>query len=461
MDLDGLVTGSEDRAAFGTIHLAIQPGAHVLAFPRSPAIRASIGLVLGTIAGFAISMSSSHALRLAAAALEPLGIIWVNAIRMTVIPLVVSLLVATIASEHDLAAVGRLGARAMAVFVALLSGVALIGLLAAPPLYALFQPTLHAGSAYAAATVERTGAPTAALPGFGSWLAGLVPANPLSAAAQGAMLPVVVFAILLGAAMSRVASPMREAGAGFFRGVADAMLVIVGWILAVAPVGVFALALTLTLKLGLSVAGAIGFYLLVHVGLVVVAGALLYLLVAAVGGVPVSSFARATAPAQLVAVATRSSVAALPAMIDGAERTLRLPIAITSFVLPFGVSIFRLNQGITWIVSALFVGELYGVHLGWSKLALLAVASVAMSFSVPGIPSGALFMIAPFFVAVGLPADGIGILIALDVIPDLFKTSLNVTGHMTATVLLARHTEPAPGVIAPPVSVEARAPAYR
>lgn len=408
-------------------------------------------------------MSSSHVLRVAAGVIEPLGVIWVNAIRMTVIPLVVSLLVATIASERDLAAVGRLGARAVAIFVALLIGVAVIGLVAAPPLYDLFRPTLHAGAANAITALESTGAPSAAIPGFASWVAGLVPSNPLSAAAQGAMLPVVVFAILLGAAMSRVASPFREAGAEFFRGVADAMLVIVGWILAVAPIGVFALALTLTLRLGLSVAGAIGFYLLVHVGLVVVAGALLYVVVAVAGGVGIAAFAHATAPAQLVAVATRSSVAALPAMIDGAERELRLPTAVTSFALPFGVSIFRLNQGITWIVSALFIGELYGVHLGWSKLALLAVASVVMSFSVPGIPSGALFMIAPFFVSVGLPADGIGILIALDVIPDIFKTSLNVTGHMTATVLLARYAEPAPtpGVTAPPASVEERTPVYR
>jgi proton glutamate symport protein len=143
-------------------------------------------------------------------------------------------------------------------------------------------------------------------------------------------------------------------------------------------------------------------------------------------------------PAQIVAVGTRSSVAALPAMIDGAERVLGLPAQVTSFALPFGVSVFRLNQGVSWIVAALFVGKLYGVHLSISQIGLLAVASVAMSFSVPGIPSGGIFVAAPFFVIVGLPIEGIGILIALDVIPDLFKTSLNVTGQMTATSLLAR-----------------------
>jgi Na+/H+-dicarboxylate symporter len=194
--------------------------------------------------------------------------------------------------------------------------------------------------------------------------------------------------------------------------------------------------------------------------LLTVAGALLYVVVRTAGAVPLRRFARAVLPAQVIAVSTRSSVAALPAMLESAERVLHLPPSVTGFVLPFGVAVFRINQGITWVVSALFIGKLYGVHLAWSQLALFAATSVAMSFSVPGIPSAALFMIAPFFPMVGLPVEGVGILIGLDVIPDLFKTSLNVTGHMAATVLLAREQE-TPGVAAPALPVEARLPAYR
>ena len=132
-------------------------------------------------------------------------------------------------------------------------------------------------------------------------------------------------------------------------------------------------------------------------------------------------------------------MAALPAMIDGAERVLHLPTEVTSFALPFGVSIFRLNQGVSWVITALFVGALYGVHLTAGQVAILAATSVPVSFSAPGIPSGGLFVVAPFFVSAGLPVEGIGILIALDAIPDLFKTLINVTGHMTATVLLSRN----------------------
>ena len=125
-------------------------------------------------------------------------------------------------------------------------------------------------------------------------------------------------------------------------------------------------------------------------------------------------------------------------MIEGADRVLALPPHITSFALPFGVSLLRANTGVSWVVSALFIGKLYGVPLTFSQVLIVAVTSLAMSFSVPGIPSGGLFIVAPLFMAVGLPIEGVGILIALDSIPDIFKTLVNVTGHMTATTLLAR-----------------------
>jgi Na+/H+-dicarboxylate symporter len=355
---------------------------------------------------------------------------------MTIIPLVVSLLIATIAREKDLGAVGRLGGRAIAIFVALLSGIALIGVIAGPPLFSLIEidgasaATLRAASTTSTATVQ--------LPTFSSWLVSLVPANPVKAAADGAMLPLIVFAVLFAAALARTSPELRLSGTEFFRAMADAMLVIVGWVLSLAPVGVFALAVTLAIRVGAGVAGAVALFIVIHCGLLAVAGLLLYLVVRIGAGIPIRRFAKAVLPAQIVAFSTRSSVAALPAMIDGADRILQLPAHITSFALPFGVSLLRANTGISWVVSAIFIGKLYGVHLPLSQVVLVAVTSIAMSFSVPGIPSGGLFIIAPLFMAIGLPIEGVGILIALDSIPDIFKTMVNVTGHMTATALLAR-----------------------
>jgi Na+/H+-dicarboxylate symporter len=221
-------------------------------------------------------------------------------------------------------------------------------------------------------------------------------------------------------------------------GLADAMLVIVQWVLAVAPIGVFALTVTLALHIGVSVAGAVAVYLLVHCGLLVLVGSLFYLIVRFVGGIPLGRFARAALPAQVVALSTRSSVAALPAMIDGAERVLKIPPAVAGFGLPFGVSLLRVNTPTSWIVSGIFVGQLYGAPIGIAGVVTIGFGALLMSFSVPGIPSGGLFILAPLFAAVGLPIEGIGILIALDAIPDVFKTAVNVTGHLTATTVLAR-----------------------
>ena len=413
-----------------------------LSVPKSPAVRATIGLVLGLVVGLAIAPATSTPLRWFVTTLDAIGTIWVNAIRMTVIPLVVSLLIATIARERDLGAVGRLGGRALAIFTILLSAIAAIGVIAGPPLLSLIHiDPASAASLRGSSTTDVAGVQ---LPTFTSWLVSLVPSNPFKAAADGAMLPLIVFAVLFAAGLSRTSSELRTAGAQFFRGVADAMLVIVGWVLALAPLGVFALAVSLAIKIGSGIAGAVGLYLAVHCGLMVVAGLMLYGIVAIFGNVSLPKFARAVLPAQVVAFSTRSSLASLPAMIDGAERVLGLPPKVASFVLPFGVSLLRANTGTSWVVSALFIAKLYGIDLSLGQILVFAVTSVAMSFSVPGIPSGGLFIIAPAFLNAGLPIEGVGILIALDSIPDIFKTSVNVTAHMTATTLLARTEVVAP-----------------
>jgi proton glutamate symport protein len=400
------------------------------------ALRTLLGLVAGLAIGVVISATSSSGLRAFATAIEPIGTVWVNAIRMTVIPLVVSLLIATIAEEKDFRAVGRLGGRAVALYAVILSTVALLTFLAAPPLFSVM--TIDATSAASLRSASSAAGTTAALPSFTSWLVGLVPANPVRAAVDGAMLPLIIFAVAFAAALARIEPERRAATTGIFRGIAGAMLVIVGWVLAVAPVGVFCLSVALAVRVGVRVAGAVAYYLVLHSGFLAASGVALYAVVRIFSNVPLSRFVRALLPAQLVAISTRSSVAALPAMIDGATRVLHLPLQVSGFALPFGVSVFRLNQAVTWIVSALFVAKLYDVPLTTAQLAFLGACSVPMSFSIPGIPSGGLFIIAPFFVSVGLPIEGMGILLALDAIPDVFKTLLNVTSQMATTVLLAR-----------------------
>lgn len=405
---------------------------------RSAGITAILALVIGFVVGASVAaMSPAWGARLAAIA-EPVGTLWVNAIRMTVIPLVVSLLITGVASANDMRSVGRVGVRAILLFVALLGVISLFTALVAPPLYEL----ISVDPASATALRERVAGPAGTippLPTFTDWLTSLIPVNPVRAAVDGAMLPLIVFTVAFALALTRLRGEVRESMLGFFRATGEAMLILVRWVLVFTPVGVFALAISLGVRIGVSAAGAIGFYLVTHSALCLVAALLLYPVARLAGRVPLRRFARAALPPQVVAMTTRSSLAALPAMLDAAEQVLRLPRRVSTFVLPMAVSTLRLNVAVSWTVGALFIGALYGVPLGVREIATMAAISVAISFSVPGIPSGSLFILAPFFPGLGLPVEGVGILIALDTVPDVFKTLLNVTGHMTSAAVLGAH----------------------
>lgn len=404
---------------------------------RTASIAALVALVLGLTLG--ILASGSDSVLSVVSWIEPVGTMWVNAIRMTVIPLIVASLLVAVSGTAP-RTVGRLGIRSFVVFVVLLSVISALTALVAPLVFE--RLAIDAGSAQSI-RADAAGIPRPELPSFASWLVSLVPSNPIKAAADGAMLPLVVFTLLFGLALGRLDDETRTPVVAFFQGVAEATTVLVRWVLALAPIGVFALSLSLAAKLGSGVIGAVGFYLVAHSALLIGAVLVLYLVVALFARVPLGQFVRAALPAQVIAITTRSSIAALPAMLTSAERTLGLPKPVTSFALPLAVSTFRLNGSVSWIVMALFAAKLYGVDIGAPEIATLAVTSVLMSFSVPGIPSGSLFIIAPFFAGVGIPPESVGVLIALDLVPDVFKTLCNVTGHLTAATLVARGEMPA------------------
>ncbi|HEX7200977.1 MAG TPA: cation:dicarboxylase symporter family transporter, partial [Dongiaceae bacterium] len=153
--------------------------------------------------------------------------------------------------------------------------------------------------------------------------------------------------------------------------------------------------------------------------------------------VPLGRFARAALPAQLFAFSSSSSIAALPALVEAAERDLALPERMQGFVLPLAVSVFKVAAPVSWPIGTFFIGRFYGIELHPAQLGVILLAAVFLAFAVPGVPRGAFLMLTPLFLAIGLPAEGIGILIAIDAVPDLFATVLNVTGDLTAAVLVA------------------------
>ena len=400
-------------------------------------IALAAGFALGSIAA---ASSNPSVLRLVAI-IEPLGTLWVNAIRMTVVPLVVAVLITGVVTSFGSRSLGRLGARALVTYVILLVVAGLVALVIAPPLLARIPLTPDVAERLrATATTAAASTVTAVqqMPTLGQRIIDAVPANPVRAAADGAMLPLVVFTLVLALGIARLAAPVREVVAGFFSGLGDAMLVVVGWVLAAAPVGVFALALSVAARTGIQAAGALLYYIVVLAVTLLLVTLMAYVPVALFGRVSLRSFVVAALPAQAVAMSSRSSLAALPAMLRETRDRLRMPPEATSFALPLAVSVLRLNVPPRWVISAAFLGQLYGVEVGLASLVGVLVTAVLISFSVPGIPSASLFMMAPVLVSLGLPAEGVGLLIAVDTIPDMFNTLANVTGHMASTTVVAR-----------------------
>ncbi len=405
-------------------------------------LRVVIALVAGLALGIAGAAWNAESFSAIAAVIEPVGIIWTNAVRMTVIPLVVSLVITGVALTADGRRIGSLGARAFPIFLGLLLASGFFAMLVAPlSLDRMSLPPDVAASLRASAAAEGVAAPR--IPTLVERLVEIVPANPIKAAADGALLPLVVFSLIFGFALTRLPAARRDPVIQVFQSIADAMLVVVGWVLVVAPVAIFALALGLGAKMGGSAAGALLHYMVTLSAILFAFMLLLYPLALVLGRVSLRRFAVAAAPAQAIAFSTRSSLAALPVMVTSAREHLGATPPITGFALPLAVSVFRLNVPIAWVVGALFLSNLYGVPLGVGQMVGLVVTATLISFSVPGIPSGSLFLIAPVLVELGLPAEGVGLLIALDVVPDMFKTTLNVTGHLTtAAALTATKTMP-------------------
>src|SRR5688572_6429888 len=311
--------------------------------PLSPALRVSLGLGLGLVVGGVLATIGTRALPGVVGAAETVGALWTNAIRMTVLPLIVGSLIVGVAAAPAGVAASRLGWRALTVFVLLLGAAAVFAAVVAPPLLALLpiEPSSAASlRADAAARASETAEIARGLPTPADWLVALVPANPVKAAADSAMLPLIIFALAFGLAL-RSAGASREPTLLFFAGVADASLVLVGWVLALAPIGMFALAVPLATRMGVAAAGAVGMYVALVSSMVAAFTLLLYPAVALGARVAIGRFARACAPAQAVAFGSRSSLAALPAMMHSAETHLELPRPVAGFLLPLAVSVFK------------------------------------------------------------------------------------------------------------------------
>jgi Na+/H+-dicarboxylate symporter len=400
-----------------------------------------LGLVAGLAVGIASAASSLTWLQALPAAVEPIGSLFINAIRMTVIPLVVSSLIVGVGGASSARSIGRFTTRAVALIVASIAAAAVFSAAVGYPVFAWLQidPAV-AERLRQSAAAGPVSAGAAGMPTWSQWLVDLVPANLFKAAADGLMLPLIVAGVAFGLALRAIAdSAARATLLAMLKAVSDAMLQLVTWLLRLAPIGVCALAMPLGNRMGMGAAGALVFYVVAMSAISVAFIAVVLVPMAViVGRQSPAAFLRAAAPVVAVAFSSRSSLAALPASIDAVRTSLKLPEAIATLYLPLASAVFRTGGTIAQVLGVFFIARLYGLDLTPAHLGTIVVSAILTTFTIPGIPAGAIIVIAPVLASVGAPIEGLGLLMGVDTIPDMFRTTANVVGWLAGAVVLGR-----------------------
>ncbi|MDO7834430.1 cation:dicarboxylase symporter family transporter [Sphingobium sp. HBC34] len=398
-------------------------------------VRILIALALGLASGIALTEWGGTWEAQAVAIAQPVGKAWLGGLQMPLIPLIFALLVTGIAQAATTARTSGLAGRAIALFALLLVGAAAVAALAGPLLLHLWPVPPGAVGALAGA------GPAADVPDVrpsAEWLLGFIPVNPIRSASEGQVVAVVLFALLFGFAVTRIAPERRALLTGFFQALADALLILVGWVLWLAPVGVFALALVAGARSGLATAGALLHYIGFIVLLCVLVTLLVYPLVVITGRIAPSRFLRAALPAQAIAFSTQSSIASLPAMIRASDGPLKVRETTRSIVLPLAISLFRITSPPANLGVALYVAAMNGVALGPAQLVMGVAVAAIVSLAAVGLPSQITFFTTtgPICLAMGVPVEALPLLLAVETVPDIFRTVGNVTADMGVARIL-------------------------
>lgn len=400
--------------------------------------RILLALVLGLAAGI-VAMSTGQSWTESAAGIaEPIGGLWLNALQMTIVPLVVSLIVTGIAGAAAAARASRLASRSLILFACFLLASSILAALLTPALLNLFPLNAESGLSLREALTHTE--PPGTAPTFAQFIGSLVPSNPVAAASSnGGVLPLIVFILIFAFAMTRLEEKPRATLVGFFKAIADTMLIIVNWVLWIGPVGVFALAFVVGAR-----AGGPAFHALIHYVLIVTAvGAVVWLAawpVALVGGrVGPVRFTRAVAASQALAFSTQSSLACLPAMLRATKR-LGVPVTASGIVLPMAVAVFRATGPAMNLAVAIYIAHWFGYALTPAALVLGVLAASVTTIGAAGIPGQATFFtsIAPICLAMGVDVAPLALLIAVETLPDIMRTLGNVSMDVAATTVATR-----------------------
>src|SRR2546421_970430 len=421
--------------------------APVIIVPGNNAVRSigghvwmALGLGTGLGLGVAAAMTRWPSLLALTQWLRPLGTLFLNLLSMVVIPLVATALFAGVAGLGDLRRVGRLGIRTLAFFWGTTLAAILIGLGVA----ALLLPFTHITPDQQAALRQAAAADSGAVRHAAEqittgarFIVELIPSNPVRAAVDGNLLPLIVFVTIFGVAAAALPDEKRHTLTDLADVATQALIRIVRWVLLLAPLGIFAIVAGAVAKFGLDLIKTMAVFILtVIVGLAVFIAVVYLPAVAVVGRLGARRYLRAVRASLLMAFSTTSSLTALPIMLEAAESDLRLSRTVASFVLPLGASVGRAGSALFQAVAVLFVARLYGIPLGLGGTFQAGAPVFLASLTVASVPSASLRSLGPAFAATGLPLSGLQLLLGFDRVPDMFRTMTNVFGTLTAATVV-------------------------
>jgi len=403
---------------------------------KVPALLTFLALLLGFAIGTIFRGTAGFAPIESLAA--EVGSLWLKMLQLTILPLVIGLVVTGISQTLAAAGGGRLARRAVLMFVVVLLAAGTMSALLVPLLLEVFPIPAAAVAALSGGAAADPGK----VPGFAEILEAMVPSNIFAAAANGAMLPVVIFAALFALAATRIADHPRQLLVTFFEGLAMTMMVIVGWVLMLAPLGVLGLAVSLGAKTGADAIGGLAHYIVIvaSAGLVVLLGSGAIAVI--IGKRSPAAFLRAMLPVYAVAISTQSSLASLPAML-GASRRLGVRESTSDFVLPLAVAIFRgtspaMNMGV-----AIYAAYLTGTPLSFWALGAGVLVAFLVSLSSVSLPGTLSFVVSvgPIAMAMGVPIEPLALLVAVEMLPDIMRTLGNVTADVAVTAAVDKRGE--------------------
>ncbi|CAN5329325.1 dicarboxylate/amino acid:cation symporter [soil metagenome] len=409
----------------------------------------SIGLVAGAVVGTAVNALGLAATPAWSGAILPLlqfvGNAFIRAITMIVIPLVVASLLVGVASLGDLRKLGRMGGKTLAYYMMTTAIAITIGL----TLALLVKPGSRIAPASRDALAQEfseaaTGRLQLAAERPSTWdvLLNMIPDNPIAAAAEGNLLPLIIFVILFGAAVTLLLPERRHAIITLFQGINDASMIIIDWIMKLAPYAVFALIAAVISRFGIDVLQSLAIYTLVVIaGLLIHAFGTYGTLVALLARLNPLEFFRRIREVPLIAFSTSSSNATLPVTMETAEEQLGVSKSVSSFVLPLGATINMDGTALYQGVATVFIAQVYAVQLGLDELLTIVLTATLASIGAAGVPSAGIITLILVLQSVGMAgqaAAGIALILGVDRILDMIRTAVNVTGDLSCSAFVAR-----------------------